>query len=98
MFNRIKNWFTGFKKTAHIDEMLREHDAILLLIEQCYSMNDFVFCKKKIKRFENHWVKGDDSTFAARLARVLLVKYNRRLNKQRYHIGLYAEAKRKKKV
>ncbi len=98
MFKTIKEWFSSFKKTAHIDEMIRESDAILMLIEQCYSMNDFVFCKKKIRRFENHWNTGEESDFGPKLSKKLNKEYNRRLMKQRYYIGLYEEAKRKKKV
>jgi hypothetical protein len=96
MFNLIKELFGNFKKNAHIDEMVCEYDVISLLVDQCYSMNDFVFCKQKIRRFENHWNKGEESDIGPKLSKKLNDKYNRRLIKQRYNIGLYAQAKRKK--
>ncbi len=97
MINFIKNLFKS-SNTANIDKILREYEAITFLIEECYSMDDFIHCKKKIRRFEHQWNVGEENLPGPKFSKKLNDLYNRRLVKQKYYIGLHAEKTRKKTV
>jgi len=95
MIKFIKKLISDYKKSVEADNMLREYTAIEFIINECNIMDDFVFCKKKIRQFQNRWDKEENS-FGSKLYAKLDKQYNSRLIKQKYVIGLYAQKKRKK--
>jgi len=94
MIKFIKHLFRSYKKASHVDDILRESTAIEFLIEESYTMQDFIYCKKKIRQFENRWDKEEES-FGSALAKKLNKQYNTRLIRQKYQIQLYAKKTRK---
>jgi len=95
MIKFIKNLFRSYKKTSQVDDILRESTVIEFLIQESYTMQDFIYCKKKIRQFENRWDKEEES-FGSSLAKKLNKQYNSRLIRQKYQIELYAKKTRKK--
>ena len=78
--------------------MIKEYDAISFLVSECFTMDDFIYCKKKIRRFEHKWNIGDEISSGPKFSKKLNDQYNRRLMKQKYYIGLHAQKRQKKKI
>tara|TARA_S200002703_G_scaffold91915_1_gene79448 strand:- start:2914 stop:3207 length:294 start_codon:yes stop_codon:yes gene_type:complete len=97
MIKFIKNLFRSYKKTSTVDNILREVTAIEFLIQECYTMQDFIYCKKKIRQFQNRW-DNEEESFGSAMSNRLNNQYNSRLIRQKYQIELYAQKARKKKV
>jgi hypothetical protein len=96
MIKFIKKLIGKYKNAVHVDRILKEYEVILFLIKDSYTMQDFIYCKKKIRLFENRWNVGDELSAGVRLSEKLNKEYDRRLIKQRYYIGSYAKKTRKK--
>ena len=95
MIKFIKNLFRSYKKSSRVDDILREASAIEFLIQECYTMQDFIYCKKKIRQFQNRWDNEEDS-FGSSMSKKLNKQYSSRLIRQKYQIELYAKKTRKK--
>jgi len=95
MLSIIKKFLTGFSKNTDVDEIIREYDIISYIINDCHSMEDFIYCKKKIRQFQNRWDK-EEGSFGSNMSNKLNKQYSTRLVRQKYQIGLYAQKKRKK--
>lgn len=95
MINFIKKLISHYKKSSEAEKILREFDAIEFIISECYTMDDFVFCKKKIRQFQNRWDKEENS-FGTKLSIKLNKQYNTRLVRQKYQLNQYVEKTRKK--
>lgn len=93
MFSFIKQIFVDCKKTSRNNEIIREYDMIECMVRQAYTMNDFIYCNKKIKHFNSFW--GENDPLVNKLNSKLNNQYIRQLRKQRYYIELYAKKKKK---
>tara|TARA_R100000005_G_scaffold96592_2_gene84902 strand:- start:2371 stop:2655 length:285 start_codon:yes stop_codon:yes gene_type:complete len=93
MFSFIRQIFVDYKKTSRNNQIIRDYDMIECMIRQCHTMNDFIYCKKKITYFNTFWDKNDP--LVNRLYSKLNNQYIRRLRRKRYYIELYAKKKKK---
>ena len=48
MIKFIKKLIGKYKNAVHVDRILKEYEVILFLIKDSYTMQDFIYCKKKI--------------------------------------------------
>ena len=89
MFSFIKEIFDDYKKTSRNNQIVREYEMIERMVRQAYTMNHFIYCKKKIRYFNSFWDENDP------LVNKLYLKLNnqwiRQVRKQLY-------AKKKKKI
>jgi len=55
MINFIKRFFQRRKEAQTVKMMKTEYEVLMYLIKYSDSLQDFVFCKKKIRKFNYKW-------------------------------------------
>jgi len=85
MINFIKRVFQRRKEAQNIKMMKKEYEVLMYLIKYSDSLQDFVFCKKKIRKFDYKWnnldmVQANPHVHYNKLLR----EYNRELRERGY--------------
>jgi len=89
MINFIKRFFQRRKENQNANQnakmMKKEYEVLMYLIKYSDSLQDFVFCKKKIRKFNYKWNTLDMIRFNPRVHyNKLLREYNRELRERGY--------------
>ena len=78
MINFVKKLLRLKKENKNAKMMKREYEVLMYLVKHSDSLQDFVFCKKKIRKFNYKWNTEDMTRFNPR------VHYNKLL-REYYH-------------
>ena len=85
MINFIKRFFQRRKEDQNAKLMKKEYEVLMYLIKYSDSLQDFVFCKKKIRKFNYKWNTEDMLRFKPRVHyKKLLREYNHELRERGY--------------
>ena len=85
MINFIKRFFQRRKEDQNAKLMKKEYEVLMYLIKYSDSLQDFVFCKKKIRKFNYKWNTEDMTRFNPRVHyNKLLREYNHELRERGY--------------
>ena len=85
MINFIKRFFQRRKEDQNAKLMKKEYEVLMYLIKYSDSLQDFVFCKKKIRKFDYKWNTEDMTRFNPRVHyNKLLREYNHELRERGY--------------
>lgn len=90
MIKLLKTLFLHY----HSDDMVREYEVLVFLINDSFTLSDFIYCKKRIKRFQARW-HGSDYSYTLLLSK-LNKMYDYHLSKQRSNIRSNIYGKQKK--
>ena len=63
MINFIKKLLRLRTETKNTKMMKKEYDVLMYFVKHSDSLQDFVFCKKKIRKFDYKWNTDDMSQF-----------------------------------
>ena len=80
MINFVKKLLRLKKENANAKLMKKEYEVLMYLIKYSDSLQDFVFCKKKIRKFNYKWNTEDMLRFKPR------VHYKRLLREYHYEL------------
>ena len=85
MINFIKRFFQRRKEDQNAKMMKKEYEVLMYLIKYSDSLQDFVFCKKKIRKFDYKWNTLDMVRFKPHVHyNKLLREYNHELRERGY--------------
>ena len=83
MINFIKKLLRLKKENANAKLMKKEYEVLMYFIKDSDSLQDFVFCKKKIRKFNYRWNTNDMSRFKPNIYyRKLFREYNHQLRER----------------
>ncbi len=85
MINFVKKILRLRKENKNARLMKKEYEVLMYLVKYSDSLQDFVFCKKKIRKFNYKWNTDDMLRFTPNTYyRKLLREYNYQLNERGY--------------
>lgn len=85
MIKVIKRFLQRRKEAQNVKMMKKEYEVLLYLIKYSDSLQDFVFCKKKIRKFDYKWNSLDMAQYNPQdHYNKLLREYNRELRERGY--------------
>ena len=85
MINFVKKLLRLKKENTNVKMMKKEYEVLMYLIKYSDSLQDFVFCKKKIRKFNHKWNTEDMLRFKPRVHyKKLLREYNHELRERGY--------------
>jgi len=85
MINFVKKLLRLKKENTNAKMMKKEYEVLMYLIKYSDSLQDFVFCKKKIRKFNYKWNTEDMTRFNPRTHyKKLLREYNHELRERSY--------------
>ena len=85
MINFVKKLLRFRAENKNVKLMKKEYEVLMYLIKYSDSLQDFVFCKKKIRKFNHKWNTEDMLRFKPRVHyKKLLREYNHELRERGY--------------
>ena len=85
MINFFKKLLKLKKENKNAKMMKTEYEVLMYLVKHSDSLQDFVFCKKKIRKFNYKWNTEDMTRFNPRVYyKKLLKEYNYELRERGY--------------
>ena len=85
MINFVKKLLRLRSENKNAKLMNKEYEVLMYLVKHSDSLQDFVFCKKKIRKFNHKWNTEDMLQFKPRVHyKKLLREYNHELRERGY--------------
>ena len=85
MINFVKKLLRLKKENKNAKMMKKEYEVLMYLVKHSDSLQDFVFCKKKIRKFNYKWNTEDMTRFNPRVHyKKLLREYHHELRERGY--------------
>ena len=83
MINFVKKLLRLRSENKNAKLMNKEYEVLMYLVKHSDSLQDFVFCKKKIRKFNYKWNTEDMTRFNPRVHyRKLFREYNHQLRER----------------